>query len=266
MTKNNSGPGNKKKIEKKPLPSTHPHSFKSFLTSTPKPSSPLTRQTGKAKARINKVHMFPIQIGDIVIVAAYSWYIHTKLQVEASPPQASCLATWAQDEKNQKDVQNLHLLGSYVRLATDGGPMASNPQYQNRADCLFPFYIYMLNVDETSAKKLEDDKDLFFSHHPILQAFTDAARISPINKEWVPGIFTYNNNTESPISNATTLTDILMEGDIFDLFHTVTNMTKNEVIEHSENEEFREMICLFFNYETYYEEAFFNGLKSFYPF
>ena len=139
MTKNNSGPGNKKKIEKKPLPSTHPHSFKSFLTTTPKPSSPLTRQTGKAKARINKVHMFPIQIGDIVIVAAYSWYIHTKLQVEASPPQASCLATWAQDEKNQKDVQNLHLLGSYVRLATDGGPMASNPQYQNRADCLFPF-------------------------------------------------------------------------------------------------------------------------------
>ena len=57
-----------------------------------------------------------------------------------------------------------------------------------------------------------------------------------------------------------------MEGDIFDLFHTVTNMTKNEVIEHSENEEFREMICLFFNYETYYEEPFFNGLKSFYPF
>ena len=120
MPRSNPNPSTKKRNEKKPLPSTHPYYFKSFLTTTPKPSSPLTRQTGKAKARINKVHMFSIQIGDIVIVAAYSWYIHTKLQVEASPPQASCLATWAQDEKNQKEVQNLHLLGLYVRLATDG--------------------------------------------------------------------------------------------------------------------------------------------------
>ena len=243
------------------------HSFKSFLTTTPHPSSLLKRQAGKAKARTNNVHFVPISIGDIVLLVGYSWYIHSTLRTEASPPQSSCLASWAEDQKNEDRVQEMHLLGSYGRVAKDGGPMASNPQYQNRADCLYPFYVYVINLDDDAKSELDADKEMFFANHPLLQALTDAARVGPINAQWTPGTFIYSHNPNTTFSDPPNLTDFLMEPDLYDLFHTITNMTKSEVKTQVNGDlDFKEMICLFFNYTEYFEEPFFHGLDTFYSF
>jgi hypothetical protein len=255
---------------KKTIPKTASndhHSFRSFLTTTPHPSSLLSRQAGKPKARTNKVHFVPIAIGDIVILAGYSWYIHSTLRAEASPPQSSSLASWAEDEKNADAIGNLHLLGSYGRIAKDGGPLASNPQYQNRADCLYPFYVYLINLDDDAKSELDTDKEVFFANHPLLQALTDAVRLGPINTQWTPGTFIYSNNPNTTFSDPPNLTDFLMEPDLYDLFHTITNMTKTEVKKQvTDDPDFKQMVCLFFNYTEYFEEPFCHGLDTFYPF